>query len=138
MVETLLFSPPIPILVQMMKFSEQRETIKSVTPLQVKISQLQHKQPVDCKPLQVGDVKLSSAKECDIVEIADHMQKCTKIRRPRPASAPRFIFFLPGTNIELPPLYLKFKFKLNLKNEKCNRVFLFNEIIEFFSNFIMS
>ena len=71
MVETLLFSPPIPILVQMMKISEQRKTIKSVTPLQVKISWLQHKQPVDCKPLHVGDVKLSSAKDCDVVEVAD-------------------------------------------------------------------
>ena len=71
MVETLLFWPPIPILVQMMKFSEQRKTIKSLTPLQVKISWLQHKQPVDYKPLHVGNVKLSSAKKCDVVESAD-------------------------------------------------------------------
>ena len=138
MVETLLFSPPIPILVQMMKFSEQRKTIKSVTPLQVKISWLQHKQPVDYKPLHVGNVKLSSAKKCDVVESADPLY-VEMHQNPKTSSGIRsslHFFSSRGTNIELPLLHLKFK--LNLKNEKCNRVFLFNEIIEFLSNFIMS
>ena len=41
-----------------------------------------------------------------------------------PLLAPRFIFFLPGTNIELPLLHLEFKFKLNLKNATVSSILM--------------